>query len=244
MASVRASSRASISVRSTAAPIGPAGVPVQGIQRRRTPTKAQRAVATASFAKATSTVPTAKSSNGAVPQGAVPGLRERKKARLRQQIISTAIKLFRKRGYEKTRVDDIVEQLEISQPTFFRYFPSKDAVLREVGRRGYACMAEHIQTELSSKATTAECLQRLYEGLAQETEADRPWLAARNSPERAEARGDYALLSRGSSRRIHGSALPQRGSPMGGRSARPAQADRARSKRGHIFPARRPALIS
>lgn len=106
------------------------------------------------------------------------GLRERKKAQLRQQIISTAIKLFRKRGYAKTRVDDIVESLEISQPTFFRYFPSKDAVLSEVGRRGYACIAEHIQSELSSKATTAERLRRLYEGMAREAEADRPlWQA-------------------------------------------------------------------
>ena len=107
-----------------------------------------------------------------------PGLRERKKARLRQQIIATSIKLFRKRGYAKTRVDDIVESLEISQPTFFRYFPSKDAVLSEVGRRGYACIAEHIQSELSSKATTAERLRRLYEGMARETETDRPlWQA-------------------------------------------------------------------
>jgi AcrR family transcriptional regulator len=58
------------------------------------------------------------------------GLRERKKARLRQLIIDTSIKLFRKHGYEHTRIDDIVHVLEISQPTFFRYFPSKDAVLR------------------------------------------------------------------------------------------------------------------
>src|ERR1700691_1990490 len=108
----------------------------------------------------------------------VPGLRERKKVRLRQEIIKTAVKLFRKRGYENTRVDDIVELLEISQPTFFRYFPSKDAVLREVGRRGYACMAEHLKTELSSEATTAQRLQRFYDGLARETEADRPlWQA-------------------------------------------------------------------
>lgn len=106
------------------------------------------------------------------------GLRERKKARTRQQIISMAIKLFRKRGYAKTRVDDIVEALEISQPTFFRYFPSKDAVLSEVGRRGYACIAEHIQSELSSKAATMERLRRLYAGMARETEKDRPlWQA-------------------------------------------------------------------
>lgn len=108
----------------------------------------------------------------------MPGLRERKKAKLRQQIIETSIRLFRKRGYENTRVDDIVQVLEISQPTFFRYFPSKDAVLREVGRRGFACIKEHLETELSSDATTAERLRRMYEGMAREVESDRPlWRA-------------------------------------------------------------------
>ena len=106
------------------------------------------------------------------------GLRERKKARLRQQIIDTSIRLFRSRGYESTRVEDIVQVLEISQPTFFRYFPSKDAVLREVGRRGYSCIMEHLQTQLSSEATTAERLMRMYEGMAGEVESDRPlWRA-------------------------------------------------------------------
>lgn len=106
------------------------------------------------------------------------GLRERKKARLRQQIIDTSIRLFRKRGYENTRIEDIVHILEISQPTFFRYFPSKDAVLREVGRRGFSCIKEHLETELSSDVSTGERLRRMYEGMAREVESDRPlWRA-------------------------------------------------------------------
>jgi AcrR family transcriptional regulator len=108
----------------------------------------------------------------------IPGLRERKKVRLRQQIIDTSIRLFRKRGYENTRVDDIVQILEISQPTFFRYFPSKDAVLREVGRRGFACIKERLQSELSSRASTTERLRRMYQRMAQEVASDRPlWRA-------------------------------------------------------------------
>ena len=101
------------------------------------------------------------------------GLRERKKARLRQQIIDTSIKLFRKHGYESTRIDDIAQALEISQPTFFRYFPSKDAVLRQVGERGYACIRERLHLELSNDATTGERLRRLYLSMAREVEADR-----------------------------------------------------------------------
>lgn len=101
------------------------------------------------------------------------GLRERKKARLRQQIIDISIRLFRKNGYEATRIDDIVHALEISQPTFFRYFPTKDAVLREVGERGYACICERLHSELSSKARTDQRLRRLYIAMAREVEGDR-----------------------------------------------------------------------
>jgi AcrR family transcriptional regulator len=108
----------------------------------------------------------------------VTGLRERKKARLHQQIVETGLRLFRERGYENTRVDDIVQALEISQPTFFRYFPSKDALLREVGRRAFARQAESLRAELSSKATTSQRLRRFYETLAEVTEVGRPlWRA-------------------------------------------------------------------
>ena len=55
------------------------------------------------------------------------GLREEKKAEQRRAILDTAAALFRKRGYEETRVRDIVERLRISEVTFFNYFPTKDA---------------------------------------------------------------------------------------------------------------------
>jgi AcrR family transcriptional regulator len=110
--------------------------------------------------------------------GQTTGLRERKKARLRQQIVETSLHLFRQHGYENTRIDDIVQSLEISQPTFFRYFPSKDAVLREVGRRAFARQAESLKSELSTSATTEQRLRRFYETLGNVTEVGRPlWQA-------------------------------------------------------------------
>jgi AcrR family transcriptional regulator len=131
-----------------------------------------------------------------------PGLRERKKARLRQQIVETALHLFRQRGYENTRIDDIVQTLEISQPTFFRYFPSKDAVLREVGRRAFARQAESLRSELAVKATTEQRLRRFYETLGNVTEVGRPlWqaviLAGAMDPVRSpELRGAEAVTVR------------------------------------------------
>jgi len=66
------------------------------------------------------------------PEAARGGLRQRKKERQRQQILDTAVELFRKHGYESTRIADIAELLEISQQKFFLYFPSKDAILQEL----------------------------------------------------------------------------------------------------------------
>ena len=57
------------------------------------------------------------------------GLREEKKAEQRRAILNTAAALFRKRGYEETRIRDIVERLRISEVTFFNYFSSKDALI-------------------------------------------------------------------------------------------------------------------
>lgn len=58
-----------------------------------------------------------------------PGLRERKKAKTRAAIQRHALRLFHEQGYEATTVSQITEAAEISDATFFRYFPSKEAVV-------------------------------------------------------------------------------------------------------------------
>jgi AcrR family transcriptional regulator len=58
-----------------------------------------------------------------------PGLRERKKARTRAAIQHEALALFRRHGYPATTIEQICEAAEVSQSTFFRYFPTKEAVV-------------------------------------------------------------------------------------------------------------------
>jgi AcrR family transcriptional regulator len=58
------------------------------------------------------------------------GLRERKKARTRAEIQTHAFRLFQEQGYDATTVQQIIEEAEVSESTFFRYFPTKaDVVL-------------------------------------------------------------------------------------------------------------------
>ena len=57
------------------------------------------------------------------------GLRERKKARTRASIQSHALQLFREQGYDATTIEQIIDAAEISETTFFRYFPTKEDVV-------------------------------------------------------------------------------------------------------------------
>jgi AcrR family transcriptional regulator len=63
------------------------------------------------------------------PSDEPAGLRERKKARTRAEIQRQAMRLFRAQGYEATTTSQIAAAAEISESTFFRYFPTKEDVI-------------------------------------------------------------------------------------------------------------------
>ncbi|GGO03854.1 TetR/AcrR family transcriptional regulator [Microbispora bryophytorum] len=70
----------------------------------------------------------------------VEGLRTRKKERTRQAISEVAIAMFLEHGFDRVGVAEIAVAAEVSKPTLFRYFPSKeDLVLHRIAdHRGEA----------------------------------------------------------------------------------------------------------
>ena len=140
------------------------------------------------------------------------GLRERKKARTHRGIVDAAVEVFRERGYEKTTVEEIVRRVEISQPTFYKYFGSKDAVLREVAGGMLREWAQEAEAGARREGeSTSAVLRRIFETMASTMLEDRPlWqcivladaLNPMRAPEQRDAdrdttRGIAAILARG-----------------------------------------------
>lgn len=55
--------------------------------------------------------------------------REQKKARVRRELVSAALRLFSERGFETTTIDEIAADVGLVRRTFFHYFPTKHDVL-------------------------------------------------------------------------------------------------------------------
>lgn len=54
------------------------------------------------------------------------GLRESKKARLRETIAATAIRMFLDAGFDQVSITDIAQEAQVSRRTLFAYFPTKE----------------------------------------------------------------------------------------------------------------------
>lgn len=87
----------------------------------------------------------------------MPGLRELKKRRTRNQLVTAAVELIRARGFDDTTAARIAEAAELSPRTFFLHFATKeDVLLADTAERTAAGVAAI--TGRREGATAAETL--------------------------------------------------------------------------------------
>lgn len=67
-----------------------------------------------------------------------PGLRDRKKAKCREDILEQARQLFASQGVDATTIADIARAVDVSPPTVFNYFGNKDGILIALITEGVA----------------------------------------------------------------------------------------------------------
>jgi AcrR family transcriptional regulator len=96
-------------------------------------------------------------------------LRERKKAKTRAAIQAHALRLFATHGYAATTVDQIAEAAEVSQSTFFRYFPTKeDVVLHDRYDPQLLAAFARQPAELGPVAALRAAMHEVFDGLPEE----------------------------------------------------------------------------
>lgn len=77
----------------------------------------------------------------------------------RRELLDIAEQLFLEKGYQETRVKDIVKKAGVSQGTFYYYFPSKEGILDEITDKYINIIIESM--EEISKQDNLNALEKL-----------------------------------------------------------------------------------
>jgi AcrR family transcriptional regulator len=102
--------------------------------------------------------------------GPAGGKRDQNRRARSQGLLSAAEQLFLARGIEDVSIDDITRAADVAKGSFYRYFPSKEALVRALladARTRVVSAFEHAEQQLQSATTEAE-MNRAYLRLGRE----------------------------------------------------------------------------
>jgi len=99
----------------------------------------------------------------------VPGRRERRKQEIRDRLLDAARNLFDQKGFEATTVDEICDRADVSQKTFFNYFPTKHSVVREIAETFVDEMGALVEEARKQPGSTADRLAHLFHRVGEES---------------------------------------------------------------------------
>lgn len=106
-----------------------------------------------------------------VPDIESPSRRERKRRATRAHILAEAARLFAAQGYWATTVEQIANGADVAQATFFNYFPTKAALLRELAEEMFDAFVATLKAETEPGGGTAARLEGFFAGARAVVEA-------------------------------------------------------------------------
>ena len=96
-----------------------------------------------------------------VKQGNGTSRRTRRMNRRQQDILKVAARMFAERGYERTTLEMIADELGLSKASLYYYVKSKEDVLAHIFQNIFQGILDRVQTDISLEMSPHERLYRL-----------------------------------------------------------------------------------
>ncbi len=87
--------------------------------------------------------------------------RARRMNRRQQDILKVAARMFAERGYERTTLEMIADELGLSKPSLYYYVKSKEEVLAHIFQEIFQGILDRVQTDVTLDLPPARRLHRL-----------------------------------------------------------------------------------
>jgi len=88
--------------------------------------------------------------------------RERRKREVRERIMRAGMKRFVRQGFEDTTVDQIAEDADVAQKTFFNYFPTKQDLFHQLAEERIEEFAQILEEERERSGSTQQKLEHCF----------------------------------------------------------------------------------
>jgi AcrR family transcriptional regulator len=81
-----------------------------------------------------------------------------------ERILNKALELFSKKGYDATSVREICEAADITKPTLYHFYGSKEGVYRSLVEGALEGFRQRLESQIQSPGTPVERLERVARG--------------------------------------------------------------------------------